>query len=68
MRTRAENREGRPRGLLQSIASEEAEARGAAKESRAGGLRHRGGALACLDQSLDQQSARGGRGERLGQS
>jgi hypothetical protein len=57
-----EQREGRPRGLLQSIASDEAEARGAAKESRAGGLRQRGGALACLDQRGDQHSARGGRG------
>jgi hypothetical protein len=63
-----EQREGRPRGLLQRIASDEAEARGAAKESRAGGLRQRGGALASLDQRGDQQSARGGRGERLWQS
>jgi hypothetical protein len=63
-----EQREGRPRGLLQGIASDEAEARGAAKESGAGGLRQRGGALACLDQRGDQQSARGGRGERLRQS
>ena len=60
-------KEGRPRGLLQSIASEEAEARGSLEQSRAGGLRQRIGALASLSQSFDQQSARGGLRERLGQ-
>jgi hypothetical protein len=68
MRAREQRGERRPRGLRESIASEEAEARGAAKESGAGGLRQSGSLLSCLDQRLDQQSARGGRGERLRQS
>jgi hypothetical protein len=66
-RTEKERR-GLPQGEARGRASEEAETRGAAKESRAGGLRQRGGALSCLCQRLDQQSARGGRGERLWQS
>jgi hypothetical protein len=66
-RTEKERR-GLPRGEARGRASEEAEARGAAKESGAGGLRQSGSLLSCLDQSLDQQSARGGRGERLWQS
>ena len=64
---RGDREGGRPRGLLESIASEEAEARGSLEQSRAGGLRQRRGALARLRQSLDQQSARRGRGQRLWQ-
>jgi hypothetical protein len=66
-RTEKERR-GLPRGEARGGASEEAEARGAAKENGAGGLRQSGSLLSCVDQRLDQQSARGGRGERLWQS
>lgn len=60
-------REGRPEASRLREQSEEAEARGSLKESRARGLRHRGGLGAALDQSADQSGARGGGGERLRQ-
>jgi hypothetical protein len=66
-RTEKGRRGGRPRGLPRGRASEEAEASGSLEQSRAGGLRQRRGALASLSQSLDQQSARRGLRERLGQ-
>lgn len=60
-------REGRPEASLVRRRSEEAEARGSLEQSRAGGLRYRGGLSSALDQSADQSRARGGGGERLGQ-
>jgi hypothetical protein len=60
-------REGRPEASLVRTRSEEAEARGSLKQSRAGGLCYRGGLGSALDQSADQSRARGGGGERLRQ-
>ena len=45
--------------------SEQPEARGLLNESGAGGLHQGGCGLPCIDQRIDQQSPRGGGGERL---
>lgn len=60
-------REGRPEASLVRRRSEKAEARGSLEQSRAGGLRYRGGLGSALDQSIDQSRARGGGRERLRQ-
>ena len=54
-------------GGQRSEASEEAEARGSLEKSRAGGLRQRGGALSGFSQRGEEQRARRGRRERLGE-
>jgi hypothetical protein len=54
-------------GGQRSGASEEAEARGSLEKSRAGGLRQRGRALPGFSQRGEEQRARRGRRERLGE-
>jgi hypothetical protein len=60
-------REASRRGGQRSGASEEAEARGSLEKSRAGGLRQRGRALPGFSQRGEEQRARRGRRERLGE-